>query len=179
MFGVYVEIPSASPEVAVSTQDSMFIPVLRGIFYRAIDPQFREYAIIGSRSAGRYSRPAEPTLYLSSSIDGVEAAMIAHKDSRSTSLKILEIEVEATGILDLRNPSAVAEIGINLSDAAAPWQDIAASGGTPRSWAVRDRLIEAGANGLIDPSRKRPGLWHLVLFRWNEADSPKVRVVGA
>jgi pentose-5-phosphate-3-epimerase len=41
------------------------------------------------------------------------------------------------------------------------------------------KVIEAGANGLIDPSRKRPGLWHLVLFRWNEANGPKVRVIGA
>ena len=104
--------------------------------------------------------------------------MIAHKDSRSTSLEILKIEVEATGIFDLRDSSAIAEIGIDLADAVAPWQDIAASGGNPRSWAVRDRLIEAGANGLIDPSRKRPGLWHLVLFRWNEANGPKVQVVG-
>ena len=156
----------------------MFIPILRGVFYRAIDPLFHDNAIMGSRSAGRYSRPEEPTLYLSLSIDGVEAAMIAHTDSRSTSLEILKIEVEATGIFDLRDSSAIAEIGIDLADAVAPWQDIAASGGNPRSWAVRDRLIEAGANGLIDPSRKRPGLWHLVLFRWNEANGPKVQVVG-
>ena len=169
----------ASHEATVPAQDSVFIPVLRGTFYRAIDPQFREYAITGSRSAGRYSRPEEPTLYLSSSVDGVEAAMIAHKDARSSSLEIIEIEVEATGIIDLRDSSALAKIGIDLADAVAPWQDVATSGGTPSSWTVRDRLIEAGANGLIDPSRKRPGLWHLVLFRWNEGDGPSVRVVGA
>lgn len=29
------------------------------------------------------------------------------------------------------------------------------------------RLIPDGARGLIDPSRKRPGLCHLVLFGWN------------
>lgn len=169
----------ASHEATVPTQDSVFIPVLRGIFYRAIDPQFREYAITGSRSAGRYSRPEEPTLYLSSSVDGVEAAMIAHKDARSSSLEIIEIEVESTGIIDLRDSSALAKLGIDLADAVAPWQDIATSGGTPSSWTVRDQLIEAGANGLIDPSRKRPGLSHLVLFRWNEGDGPSVRVVGA
>ncbi|WP_220034109.1 hypothetical protein [Curtobacterium sp. MCLR17_043] len=37
---------------------------------------------------------------------------------------------------------------------------------------MRDRLIDIGANGLIDPSRKSPGLWHLVLFRWSVADAP-------
>jgi RES domain-containing protein len=105
--------------------------------------------------------------------------MIAHKDARSSSLEILRIEVEeATGIVDLRDSSALAKIGIDIADAVAPWQASAASGDTPRSWTVRDRLINAGANGLIDPSRKRPGLWHLVLFRWNESGAPRVRVAG-
>lgn len=157
----------------------MFTPILRGTFYRAIDPQFRGNAIAGSRSAGRYSRPNEPTLYLSSSPEGVEAAMIAHKDARSSSLEILRIEVEeATGIVDLRDSSVLAKIGIDIADAVAPWQAGAASGDTPRSWTVRDRIINAGANGLIDPSRRRPGLWHLVLFRWNEGGAPRVRVAG-
>ncbi len=156
-------------------------PVIRGVFYRAIDPRFREAAISGSRSAGRYSRPGEPTLYLSSSIEGVEAAMIAHKDGRSSSLDIVEVTVEATGVVDLRDASALAEFGVDLSDAIAPWQDTARSGGTPSSWEVRDCLVEAGANGLIDPSRKSPGLWHLVLFRWNDGDpgSPVVSVVDS
>lgn len=165
-------------ESPVSRHAAVFIPVLRGIFYRAIDPQFRAYAIAGSRSAGRYSRPEEPTLYLSSSVDGVEAAMIAHKKARPSSLETVEIEVEATGIFDLRDSLALARIGIDLAHAVAPWQDVANAGGTPSSWIVRDRLIAAGANGLIDPSRKRAGLWHLVLFRWNEGGAPSVRVVG-
>lgn len=79
--------------------DSAFAPPIRGIFYRAIDPDHREFAIAGSRSAGRYSRPHEPTLYLSSSTAGVEAAMLAHKDARAAELEIVEIEVEAPGIL--------------------------------------------------------------------------------
>ncbi|MBO9624870.1 MAG: RES domain-containing protein [Microbacterium sp.] len=152
---------------------------MRGTFYRAVDPRFREFAIAGSRAAGRYSRAHEPTLYLSSSVDGVEAAMIAHKDARPADLEIVEIDVEASGIVDLRDAESLATLGIDLADAVAPWQDIAAAGGSPSSWAVRDRLLEAGANGLIDPSRKKPGLWHLVLFRWNEADAPTVRVRGS
>lgn len=152
-----------------------FAPLIRGTFYRAVDPRYREFAIAGSRSAGRYSRPHEPTLYLSSSVDGVEAAMIAHKDTRSAVLEILEIDVEASRIVDLRDAAALEKAGVAVADAVAPWQEIAASGGAPTSWTVRDRLLEVGANGLIDPSRKRPGLWHLVLFRWNEVDAPAVR----
>lgn len=152
-------------------------PVIRGTFYRAIDPQFREFAIAGSRSAGRYSRAHEATLYLSSSVDGVEAAMVAHKDARSAALEIVEVEVEASGIIDLRDTAALDSVGLTIADAIAPWQEIAAAGGTPTSWNVRDKLLAAGAHGLIDPSRKSPGLWHLVLFHWNETDTPTVRLV--
>lgn len=158
--------------------DGVFAPTVRGTFYRAIDPQFREFALAGSRSAGRYSRAHEPTLYLSSSVEGVETAMIAHKDARAEALEIIEIDVEATHVVDLRDVNALKVLGIDLADAVAPWQEIVAEGGTPSSWAVRDCLLEAGANGLIDPSRKNPGLWHLVLFRWNEADAPTVRITG-
>jgi hypothetical protein len=158
--------------------ESTFVSAISGTFYRAIDPRFREFAIAGSRSVGRYSRADEPTLYLSSSVDGVEAAMIAHKDARQVALEVVEVYVQAFGIVDLRDVSAREAAGIDLADAAAPWQDIAAAGGTPASWTVRDRLREVGANGLIDPSRKSPGLWHLVLFRWNEADAPIIRLGG-
>lgn len=149
---------------------------MRGRFFRAIDPRFEDHAISGSRAAGRYSRTDEPTLYLSSSPEGVEAAMTAHRHERAADLELIELAVAATRIVDLRDPSALARLGVDLADAIAPWQDIVAAGGDPSSWAVRDRLVEAGANGLIDPSRKRPGLWHLVLFRWNEGDAPAVRI---
>lgn len=159
----------------MSSSRPTFSSTVCGTFYRAINPQFRDLAIRGSRSAGRYSRANEPTLYLSSSVDGVEAAMIAHKKARPASLEILQLDVEASGIVDLRDAAALDAAGIDLADAVAPWQKVASSGGTPRSWRVRDQLLAVGANGLVDPSRKSPGLWHLVLFRWNEADAPVVR----
>lgn len=156
----------------MNSPDPVFAPEVHGTFYRAIDPRFRQFAVAGSRTAGRYSRADEPTLYLSSSVEGVDAALIAHRDARASALEIVEVDVAAAGIVDLRDPTALAKLGIDIADAMAPWQHVAASGGTPSSWSVRDRLIQAGANGLIDPSRQRPDLWHLVLFHWNAPDSP-------
>lgn len=156
----------------MNSPDPVFAPKVRGLFYRAIDPRFRQLALSGSRTAGRYSRADEPTLYLSSSIEGVDAALIAHRNARASALETVEVDVEAAGIVDLRDPNAIAKLGIDLADAMAPWQHVAAAGGTPSSWSVRDRLVQIGANGLIDPSRKRPALWHLVLFRWNGPGSP-------
>ncbi|MGG4603528.1 RES domain-containing protein [Paenalcaligenes sp. Me131] len=148
-----------------------------GIFYRAIDPAYRAYALSGSQSAGRYSSSTQPTLYLSSSREGVDAAMQAHKQNRSSKLEVLSFHVVAKNIVDLRNPLALSAAEVNIEDAIASWQELVARGATPPSWTVRDRLVACGANGLIDPSRKAPGLWHLVLFSWNQNDAPQVHLV--
>jgi len=163
----------------VTNGEQLFAPEVRGTFYRAVDPRFRRSAIAGSRAAGRYSRADQPTLYLSSSVEGVEAALIAHPGTRSADPVVLEVDVVASRIIDLRDPPTRAAAGVDLADATAPWQQVVAEGRVPTSWLVRDRLTELGADGLIDPSRKHPGLWHLVLFRWNEDDAPRVHVRGA
>ncbi len=148
-----------------------------GSFYRAVDPAHRAAALSGSRSAGRYSPPGVPTLYLSASRDGVAAAMIAHAGARSPTLDVVRVDVAADRIVDLRAHAALRSIGIDPAAAAADWQEVVAAGGSPPSWRVRDELERRGARGLIDPSRKRPGLWHLVLFTWNRAGAPRVREV--
>jgi RES domain-containing protein len=145
-----------------------------GTFYRAVHPAHRDTAIHGSRNAGRYSQPSQPTLYLSASPEGVEAAMIAHTRGRVVDRVVLEFHVEAHDIVDLRDPAARLATGVDLEDAVAPWQNIVATGGEPSSWSVRRQLEDLGASGLIDPSRKRPGLWHLTLFRWNAPGAPRV-----
>lgn len=158
------------------TREDFPFSLAQGVFYRAVDTAYRDLLLAGSRQAGRYSRPDQPTLYLSSSREGVAAAMIAHADSRTSALEVVELSVAASDIVDLRDPDAIHAAGIDLADAVAPWQEIAKAGGTPSSWRVRDRLEAVGATGLIDPSRKRPGLWHLTLFRWNEPGAPTVTI---
>lgn len=106
----------------VSRQSAIFSRI-EGVFYRAIDPRYREYAIAGSRSAGRYSASNQPTLYLSSSIEGVDAAMIAHASGRPTRLDTVAIEVCADRIFDMRDTDARDAANIQLLDAIAPWQE--------------------------------------------------------
>ncbi len=108
--------------------------------------------------------------------------MIAHTDDTTPEREILEISVRADRIVDLRDPEVGTRFGFDPADAAADWQHLLDEHGRPRitappSWQVRDLLESAGAHGLIDPSRKAPGLWHLVLFDWNSGpDSPHVEV---
>ncbi|WP_105746533.1 RES domain-containing protein, partial [Cronobacter dublinensis] len=116
-----------------------FYTRIEGVFYRAIDPAYRQFALSGSRAPGRYSRGDQPTLYLSSSPQGVEAAMQAHRDNRAN-LEIVNVSVVADKIFDLRNTDAVMAAGIDINDAIAPWQETVKAGGIPSSWQVRARL---------------------------------------
>lgn len=161
------------------TREGAVMRAVTGVFYRAVDPTYRDTAIAGSRSAGRYSPPDVPTLYLSSSPEGVAAAMIAHVDDRTPDLEVLQFEVKANRIVDLRDHEALDSVGVSPADAAADWQQAVAEGDTPPSWKVRETLQSLGAHGLIDPSRKQPGLWHLTLFNWNTDGAPNVRQIPA
>lgn len=149
---------------------------VEGVFYRAVDRAHLGSSLSGSRQAGRYSNPDQPTLYLSSSRAGVKAAMIAHASTRRPDLEIVEVYVRADHIFDLRDDRLRASAGLSLEDALAPWQELVAQGKRPSSWQLRDRLIGLGAQGLIDPSRKAPPLWHLVLFAWNKDGAPQVHL---
>ena len=148
--------------------------VVAGTFYRAVDARFVDSALRGSRSAGRYSPPDAPTLYLSSSPEGVDAAMVAHTDATTPPRALLTFDVQAERIVDLRDSEALAALGVDLADAVAPWKPAVEVGEEPSSWGGGRRLGGGGAHGLIDPSRTAPGLWHLTLFRWNEDGTPRV-----
>lgn len=150
---------------------------LAGTFYKAVDARYAATVLEGSHSPGRYSSPEEPALYLSSSVVGVEAAMIKYASRAAQQQVLVRFTVEAQRIADLRDVAAMAGLGVDPQEAFGDWQAALAEGHTPASWQVRRRLEACGAHGLIDPSRQRPGLWHLTLFAWNRADAPTVTIV--
>lgn len=160
-----------------STNDDLFT-VVEGVFYRAVDPTYLGSSLSGSSRPGRYSDADQPTLYLSSSPEGVEMAMRAHAHDRAKHLQLIQVSVLAHHVFDLRDERSRAIAGVSLDHATAPWQDLAAEGKRPSSWNMRDRLTGLGAKGLIDPSRKASQLWHLVLFEWNKGGAPRVLIIG-
>ncbi len=150
---------------------------VEGVFYRTIDPIYRDKIIAGSRLPGRYSTSEQPTLYLSATQQGMNAAINVHKANRSTEKEVRRIKVTGDQIFDLLDEAACKTANIELCSAISPWQPDVSEGRKPRSWAVRDRIIQLGGVGLIDPSRQIPGLWHLVLFQWNQENAPQVEVL--
>lgn len=156
----------------------MMFTRVEGVFHRSISAGHRDRVLDGSAQPGRYSRLNETSLYLSSSREGVEAAMTAHTRDGGPERVIVPVRVMADRIFDLRDLGACAKAGIDRDRAVADWQDIVRAGGEAPSWQVADAIRALGANGLIDPSRQVPGLWHLVLFRWNVPGGAEVRLMS-
>jgi RES domain-containing protein len=140
---------------------------VEGTFFRSVDARHQAAVLDGSVAAGRYSAPGGRALYLSASVEGVQAAMLAHQRPDDPPRVVVSLQVRADRVFDLRDEARCTEVGINMREATAPWQQDVRNGRAPPSWGVARRLREIGARGLIDPSRKAPGLWHLVLFEWN------------
>ena len=148
-----------------------------GTFFRAVAHDRVAAALAGSHGAGRYAAPHQPTLYLSASREGVAAAMVAHGGLSDDTRTVRAFRVEARAIFDLRDDAALARVRGEACEPFGPWQQQAASGSEPPSWRARKWIEAQGANGLIDPSRQVPGLWHLVLFRWNMPGAPRVEPI--
>jgi RES domain-containing protein len=166
---VLISMPQVTKSLAPFVQ-------VTGTFFRAVADWPKVDPIAGSIAEGRYSRADQKTLYVSSSAEGVLAAMEDHPLPDGETRSIWSLFVDAGRIADLRDDAVFQAIGMRREDALRPWRDRLAQGLEPSSWAVRSGLEQMGAEGLIDPSRKAPGLWHLVLFRWNGENAAKVRV---
>ncbi len=126
------------------------------------------------RPAARFNRKGQDALYLSPDELSARIAIGQYVKPDDPPRVLLTYELDRCALLDLRNPDAA-----TLYDLARqPWRSALEAGEEPLPWKAAERIRDAGHAGLIDPSRRRPGLWHVTLFRWNEAGAPGVRRVG-
>ncbi len=126
------------------------------------------------RPPARFNRRGQDALYLSPDVESARVAIGQDVREGDRPRVALTFRVERCALFDLRSPKAADIYAI----ASQPWRALLAAGGTPPSWRVGDQLRENGYVGLIDPSRRRPGLWHITLFCWNEPGAPIVTRQG-
>ena len=126
------------------------------------------------RPAGRYNRLGQDALYLSKDEQSARVAMQKYRNPSDPKRVLVSFEVTHCRVLDLRHPEANRLRQLASQD----WQSELASGLTPASWQVADKVRESDEAGLIDPSRKQASLWHLTLLRWNQAHAPQVAIVS-
>lgn len=144
-----------------------------GPCWRAVAAGAESVALVGTIRAGRYNRPGEHSLYMSGSPHAVAAAMARYGEAPRT---VLRLDVQADRLVDLRDEDACARLEVDTTGTKKDWIAALNAGVEPPSWRASDRARALGARGLIDRSRRLPGEWHLVLFRWNVEGGAVVRV---
>jgi RES domain-containing protein len=94
-------------------------------------------------------------------------------------LTICSYAVDVDDLVDLRTEIDRAAAGIALTDMACAWAYERAYGRKPASWNVAEKLIGAGAAGILTPSfatGARPDMTNLVLWRWGPELPHRVEV---
>lgn len=111
---------------------------------------------------GRFHHSGQTAIYTSLSAEGAGVAIKRYLRPNDPPRVIAAIEVQATRILDLRQPDALPDhIPTNAS---VVWQDVRATGAAAPTWAISDAARAGGAQGVLYASRSRPDLTHLTIF---------------
>ncbi|WP_417685989.1 RES family NAD+ phosphorylase [Roseibium sp.] len=126
------------------------------------------------RPAARFNPKGSDALYLSPDEESARVAIGQYVRPETRDRVLLTYELSEARLCDLRDPAASALYDL----ARMPWLAPLERGEEPPSWSAAERIRELGFDGLIDPSRRQPGLWHVTLFRWNEEGAPNVRRIG-
>lgn len=154
----------------------------RGIGYRAHDPQWAWQPLSGDGAAakgGRFNPVGTPALYLALTIEGMFLEASHGFGHRFDPLTVCSYDVDVDDIVDLRGEAARDAAGIKLADMSCGWAMDMASGRTPASWVIAERLMAGGAAGILVPSfagGARHDMANLVLWRWGPKRPHKVTV---
>jgi RES domain-containing protein len=150
---------------------------ISGKFVRLSFPDQADIALnhpAPERPAARFNRLGQSALYLSPDELSARVAIGEYVKENDPPRVLVTYEVAPCTVIDLHHPEA-ADL---YSRARQPWQSALSQGEDPSSWAAADTIRSMPeAVGLIDPSRRRPGLWHITLFRWNERYAPALRLI--
>jgi RES domain-containing protein len=123
---------------------------------------------------GRWHHHGQKALYLSGSPEGCQVALRVYVEKTDPPRGIFPFQISGARIVDLRDATTRAALGVPLPDIHAFWADIAAQGKVSPTWDLSDHLRDLGLDGLLSPSRSRPDLTHLTLFNWNAGNGPQV-----
>lgn len=140
---------------------------LSGLFYRIVPADRADTALAPAQSPeGRFHHDGQSTLYVSSRPDWAEQAIRVYVRPEDPPRVICEVDLAPTRVLDLRDATLGAALGVDPALAAVPWLPERAAGRPASSWRVADAARAAGAEGMIYTARTEPARWHLVLFDW-------------
>ena len=123
---------------------------------------------------GRFHHDGQLALYAALTPEGAAASLTRYLRDDDPARVIVGLSLEGGAILDLDAPDLPE--GIDGETARHRWDLDRDEGRFPPTWVMSDRIRATGWDGFLYPSRLRPDLRNLCLFRWNEAGGPMVRV---
>lgn len=153
---------------------------LTGRFWRSVFFGQEEYLLTPARAPqGRWHHSGQPALYLSGTPEGCRVALKAYQTPDDPPRGIFPMDVDGARVIDLRTAETRDALDMPLDDIHAFWATLQKAGRTVPTWQISDRLRLAGVDGILTPSRSRPDLTHLTLFRWNMPGHAQVAQTGA
>lgn len=150
---------------------------ISGTFVKIVMPEDLDITLVKgerSRPAARFNRKGQDALYLSRDEESARVAIGQYVTKATRERLLLTFSVSQCSLLDLRSDEARDIHHL----ASQSWLNALSRGEEPTSWLAADEIRGLGYDGLIDPSRRRPGLWHITLFRWNDHNAPEVTRLG-
>ncbi len=127
-----------------------------------------------NRPAARFNKKGQDALYLSPDEASARVAMGQYVKPLDPARVLIRYRIEPCWLFDLRHNDTASLYAL----ARQSWLPSFARGEAPASWQAADIVRQSGHVGLIDPSRRKPGLWHITLMRWNEPGAPHVQQLG-
>ncbi len=156
---------------------------LTGFVYRAHNPRwaFAPDSVQGAASAGgRFNRVGVLALYTALRFETAWLEAQQAFPFKAQPMTLCAYEVDCEDVLDLTDAATLAANGINPTDLACPWKDLATRGINPPSWEITERLVAAGTAGAIVPSFAKGAVAadvNVVFWDWAPVPPHLVRVI--
>jgi len=146
--------------------------------WRAYVPRWAHLPLSGegaARFGGRWNPVGAPTIYaareLSTAWAEYNQGFVQHP------ALIVQLRLTGARLADLTEPIVFAELEVDPAIHEIEWRAMLDEGSEPPTHALRERLLEAGWDGVVYPSFMSPGGACVALWRWNTEGSPRLDVI--
>lgn len=146
--------------------------------WRAYVPRWAHLPLSGegaARFGGRWNPVGAPTIYAAQELSTAWAeynqGFVQHP------ALIVQLRLAGANLIDLTRSAILKQWGIGPTIHDVEWREMLDDGSTPPTHALRERLLEAGCDGVIYPSFMSPGGTCVALWRWNAHGAPKLDVI--
>jgi len=154
-----------------------------GLVHRAHHPRWSFAPASGEGAAlhgGRFNPKGVLALYTSLRLETAWLEAQQAFPFKAQPMTMVAYRVDCADIVDLTDAASRAALDATSADLACAWEDLAARGAEPPSWALARRLIGEGRAGIIVPSFAAGAAAddvNAVFWRWSDDPPHQVRVV--